>query len=535
MLDHGVTDDGMPYIVMEMLEGQSLADMLDEAGTLGLREVAAVIIQVARALAKAHSLGIIHRDIKPANIFLMSDDAETTGMEDQHVKVLDFGIAKHTEIPEGITVPGMVIGTPGYMCPDQVLHSKEVGPEADIWSLAVVAYQALTGELPFFGETLAKLVGALVRGEFVKPSERRADLPESVDKFFERAFNKEPEMRFASAIELANGFRDLVDRPSLEGLPRETFTSGAAFVPNLRSAEIGDQEVSSESTPDRLGVEVAGGPRHTLTSLQELAAKKNRPIGLLLVAVGVAVGVGLVLTLRGGETTPTAAPAPSVSAHGWSETQEGATIGIPAGAFAMTKGQVELEAYRIDRKEVTVAAYRECVNDEVCNVEGLTADAVKCNWSGAGRDEHPINCVTWSQAATYCRWAGGNLPTEAQWERAARGNEERAYPWGSEPALCSHAVMAADDGAGCGRDGTWQVGSRPRGASPVGALDMAGNVREWVAEVATPPGDAGAAMRVLRGGGYRDSANALRVDQRATLPDGEQGVDIGFRCARNIR
>ncbi|MBW2459851.1 MAG: serine/threonine protein kinase, partial [Deltaproteobacteria bacterium] len=152
MYDHGVMDDGTPYIVMEMMEGESLGTRIRRSKPLEVAEVAQVVAQVAKALSKAHELGIVHRDIKPDNIFLAPSDDEL------FVKVLDFGIAKSTTDPnEAVTTTGALLGTPLYMSPELVQSSREATHFADLWALAVVAYEALTGKPPLAGETVGKL------------------------------------------------------------------------------------------------------------------------------------------------------------------------------------------------------------------------------------------------------------------------------------------------------------------------------------------------------------------------------------------
>ena len=244
-------------------------------------------------------------------------------------------------------------------------------------------------------------------------------------------------------------------------------------------------------------------------------------------------------------------PSPvSSSPRGWYEIAKGEfemgcnpTSRSDCDASALTPRKVTLDAYRIDSTEVTVAQYKECVQEEGCTVDGLDSDPVNCNWTQPGRDQHPVNCVSWAQASAYCTWLGGALPTEAQWERAARGTDGRRYPWGDDEASCSHAVMSDDQGQGCGRNQTWHVGSKPQGASPIGALDMAGNVREWVADwwsprVAAashnPTGPRYGTLRVVRGGGWQGEVAPLRAYHRHRQDPDKGAVDIGFRCTRRI-
>jgi serine/threonine-protein kinase len=208
VFDLGTTDDGTPYIVMELLEGESLAERLERDVVLGLRDTALIVAQVARVLGKAHSLGLIHRDIKPQNLFLESTEYEL------FVKVLDFGIAKQTELPsvKDLTATGAMVGTPEYLSPEQVRSSKDATKQADLWSLAVAAYRMLTGRMPFTGEHLGALCIGISTGVFPPPRQHRPDLPGEMDAWFAKAFALDHTQRFQSARELAESFVDIVDR-----------------------------------------------------------------------------------------------------------------------------------------------------------------------------------------------------------------------------------------------------------------------------------------------------------------------------------
>ena len=131
---------------------------------------------------------------------------------------------------------------------------------------------------------------------------------------------------------------------------------------------------------------------------------------------------------------------------------------------------VSVKAFFIDRTEVTVEAYAECVKAGECSKSPTHR---YCNWGKRGREKHPINCVDWNQASKFCAWKGKRLPTEAEWEKAARGYDGRKYPWGNQRVICDYAVVADCGGR------TQLVGSKLTGASPYGAVDMVGNVWEW--------------------------------------------------------
>ncbi|WP_437282889.1 serine/threonine-protein kinase [Sorangium sp. So ce375] len=197
VIDHGLTAEGMPYIAMELLRGEDLRARISRQGRLPLGEVARIVAQAAKALGQAHRLGIVHRDIKPDNLFLAEVDGET------FVKVLDFGIARRVRDLR-VTSTGNVVGTPLYMSPEQLVSPRDLDFRADLWSLGVVAYHAITGRTPFAGETLAALTLAVHRGRFTPPSAHRADAPTAVDEWMARALQQDPSARFGSAKEMAD-------------------------------------------------------------------------------------------------------------------------------------------------------------------------------------------------------------------------------------------------------------------------------------------------------------------------------------------
>lgn len=203
--------------------------------------------------------------------------------------------------------------------------------------------------------------------------------------------------------------------------------------------------------------------------------------------------------------------------------------------------QVWLPTYRIDRHEVTSARYLECVAAGACKAPELEGD--QCNASRPERGDHPVNCVTWFDADSYCKWRKKRLPSEAEWEKAARGTNGATFPWGEDPADCERAIMYEGGQSGCGSGGTWPVGSRPKGASPYGLHDMAGNVWEWVGDwyetgyaagaAEDPSGPATGSERVIRSGSWDDlwAAKAMRTVARSSNPPDTSGGHLGFRCA----
>ena len=220
---------------------------------------------------------------------------------------------------------------------------------------------------------------------------------------------------------------------------------------------------------------------------------------------------------------------------------------VEGGRFEMGSDDVEAEGprrkirvakYRIGRAEITVEQYGWCVEAGACTPPATDEG---CNWDQPDRGGHPVNCVTWAQARRYAEWIGARLPSEAEWEYAARSRGRAwQYPWGNGRATCAHAVM----GAACGEAGTAAVCTRPDGRSKQSVCDLAGNVAEWVADWYGPdlsdlPVDGTArtqakhAARSVRGGHHADDAWGQRATRRAGHPpDGWYSPNVGFRAAR---
>jgi serine/threonine protein kinase len=219
--DHG-QEGPLPYLVMELLEGQTLEKALLCHGPMGVAEVSGVVTQIARGLEAAHSEGILHRDLKPANVFL-ADSGEGRPV----VKLLDFGVARgHFSQRVGApfaTAKGLVMGTPGYMSPEQAAAS-EIDVRSDLWSLAAIAYEALTCELPVAGRDAEHLLSNLRACRTVPIRERRPDLPESLEHFFQRAFAPRIEDRHSTCAELANAFVQAVQLGAVGAVTRRLLT-----------------------------------------------------------------------------------------------------------------------------------------------------------------------------------------------------------------------------------------------------------------------------------------------------------------------
>ena len=211
--------------------------------------------------------------------------------------------------------------------------------------------------------------------------------------------------------------------------------------------------------------------------------------------------------------------------------------------------EVNVPSFSLAQSETTVAQYRACVDAGHCTEPSTEYNT--CTWSpiAGEQEDHPINCVDWSQARAFSQWVGGDLPSEAEWEFAARSRgQDFAYPWGDEAATCERAVMN-DGGGGCGRGSTWPVCSKPQGHSEQGLCDLSGNVYEWVLDEYVDnynraPDDGSpvcseptcsqnvASRRVNRGGSWYGDADILRAADRGGNRPGYRYDYLGFRARR---
>lgn len=204
VLDFGI-DDEMPYIAMELLQGESLADRLKRESRIPLPVAARILTQICKALRTAHEAGLVHRDLKPGNVFLALKDGEEV------VKVLDFGIVKDTaksDVDEqvGATDTGVMMGSVHYMSPEQIRSSRQVDHRSDLWSVAVILYKMLTGNAPFPGTNQGDVMVRVCTDTCAPPSTVLPGLASTIDAFFVRALAREPAGRYQSAQEMADSF-----------------------------------------------------------------------------------------------------------------------------------------------------------------------------------------------------------------------------------------------------------------------------------------------------------------------------------------
>jgi len=576
--ESGQSDDGSPYIAMEYLEGETLRHTIKTRGALPVAECAAILQQVARGLNAAHKLGTLHRDLKPDNIFLAITD-EGEGV----VKVMDFGLAKLRESTTH-TITGTIMGTPAYMSPEQALgmRSEELDARSDLYALGITVYEMLTGRVPFHSDTP---IGYLHKHIMEAPPPLSAISPGLVwpaelEAVVMKSLAKKREERFATALEFSKEFSAAAGRAPGAGVPATlgetirveqmtTPVESARALPSSGPAGVAaplgapETEVDTPTTPVRQPTPPPPAPRREPSAPHVAPATAQRvpsvppPVtapppqksrmkyyigGALLILMAATVGGWLYVRSR--------ANAVSVGSAG-SAAETGSVTGKPAGAppgmFAIPAGSfvmgrdnaadpeetpahsVKVGAFFMDVSPVTNAKYAGFLRH--------TDHAAPPAWTNgtypAQQGERPVTGVSWNDARDYCQAGGERLPTEAEWEYAARGTDSRLYPWGNE---FSQELVNSRAAA---RGGPDPVGARPGDASPFGVLDMSGNVWQWTADDYKPypgrqpafaiPADA----KALRGGSFQSDQNHVTATTRNLDHASARSREIGFRCAKS--
>ncbi len=531
--------EGRFYMVMKYLPGGSLKDRLEKEGRLNEQDTLKVFLEICEGLAYAHDHQIVHRDLKPANI-LFDDNGSAC--------VSDMGFAKSLTSGNSasLSVSGGMVGTPAYMAPE-IWRGKTATAATDIYSLGCILYEMLTSEVLFHGTSHADVMTK----HLIKRPEFSPVLPQKYVPVVQKALQPVPEDRFSSAQEMAQALlaaaqqRDRIwphflpeDRVELE--PDSETVTAPSVEPmhrlpdgSLWMAKEDGEEAQDLSQPVESGTANAG----------KSALPKWLPWSMIVL---LAAALAVIIPNLGRE--PVVTPK-SVAGSRANDSVE--MIYIPEGSFFMGDvtgdaneapvHEVWLNDFTIDKYEVTNAQYANCVRAGVCQPPNSEESFTRDSYYGNTRFlNYPVIYVDWQDASTYCAWVDKRLPTEAEWEKAARGADSLLYPWGNFKPTCSLANHYDDvAGLACVGD-TTPVGSYPLGVSPYGVYDMAGNVMEFVSDWfeenyysnfagTNPVGPSTGMYHVLRGGAFYTTWFGLRTPDRYARPS--FGPGIGFRCA----
>ncbi len=312
VIDVGQLDNGLPYMVMEYLQGSDLSATLRAQDRLPIEDAVEYVLQACEAIAQAHALGIVHRDLKPANLFLTTRPDGTMS-----IKVLDFGISKLT-VPGASSGPEMsltrtsaIMGSPTYMSPEQLKASRDVDARADIWALGVVLFELLTGSTPFEAETMPMLCAAILTDPPATVRAFRPEVPADLEKVILRCLEKRPDVRFANVAELAAALAVHAPkraRLSAERCARILKTAGIQTAP-LAPALSDPPKV--EPPPADVAVSTAAAWSHAETGGAAPTPRSSRVGKAAIAAVIATAGVAAVAALRLRSPEPAAVTAPS--------------------------------------------------------------------------------------------------------------------------------------------------------------------------------------------------------------------------------
>lgn len=548
-------------IVMEYVPGRDLRKMImRETGPIADYRALKLFKQVLAAIDYAHNFiyldktgarhqGIIHRDLKPANILVTPDDV---------VKVTDFGIVKVRGVKGG-TQMGFNPGTPEYMSPEQA-RGRELDHRSDIYSLGVVVYEMLTGHVPFEGDGSGTSDYEIRRGHIELPVPPMASyypgIPTELEKVVLKALEKNPDDRYQTARQFCElieeyeqtgtakitgrmlGARQTVlqegrgiGRQSLADAPTIGIGNTVITDPNRGSNSFGN---SSNNAPNYPSANSAGMESYSRPNIVKPAVEEKSKLPLLLgIALMALLTIGIsywLLTRQKPPIDPNVGPTSVVPTD---------MISIPSGEFKMGRDDgndyekpahsVNVESFLIDKYEVTNEQYSQFVRQ--------TRHQPPSHWPNGqyqiGKATLPVVNVTWYDAKDFCEWAGKRLPTEEEWEYAARGKDGRLYPYGNQwkPRFSNAREVGLNE--------PQPIGSYPDGASPFGILDMAGNAAEWTSSDYKPypgsPAKPQEGNKIIRGGGFRVFAQEQTATDRFFDRPNVMYDFIGFRCAKSVK
>jgi formylglycine-generating enzyme required for sulfatase activity len=524
------------YLVMDYVEGEDLEALRAQAGGR-LPEAQALpwITQVCEALDYLHSQmpAVIHRDIKPANIKITPDN---------RAMLVDFGIAK-TYDPQQKTTMGARAFTPGFS-PIEQYGKGTTDARSDIYSLGATLYALLTGIEP------PEATQRAAQDTLIPPGQANPAISTAVRAVLVKALKMNPTARFQNAGEFRAAISSRLPLGSSQSPVGSAKMPLVTQLPAPRPASRGKVAAAAAPVPVAISPATQGVPLPV--------AKPPFPwkwvgvgVGVLTALVVLAGLAGLAVKGISDNRVRKTAQAFVTAIQDENSPLEPMSL-IPGGTFQMGSERgnddempvhsVILESFWMDQTEVTNGMYAQCEAAGACEPPWFSYSATRSSYyQDAAYADFPVIYVDWSRATAYCTWAGRRLPTEAEWEYAARGGwVGLIYPWGDDDPSCTLGARTGAQAAYCPVDDTIAVGSfAPNG---YGLYDMAGNVWEWVADwygsyfgaAYAPVGPASGEYRVLRGGSWGSTDGYdMRVTNRAGLVSESMANNFGFRCARS--
>jgi len=554
VIDYG-EHEGSPYLVMVYLSGGTLKERLGKP--MPWQEAIQLLLPIAHALDYVHDRNIINRDVKPSNI-LMTEKGQPM--------LTDFGLVKifgeHEKDATSLTSSGTGLGTPDYMAPEQ--WTGEPTTQSDLYSLGVVLYEMITGYRPYTADTPAGVLLKQATESLPLPKQYIPDLPKDVESVLLKVLAKEPRDRYANMHDFIDELQNLLAGREVAASTYKT--------KQLREQMTGKVERSrpdaSSSTPQPVSqkkafptliiaaigaflIFFALGGYWFITSNSALFSAAPTPTQQALLSPTAIPPTQTIEPTVAATLAPTEASLPTETSVPV-EIKDGKNVPmrfIPAGEFTMGSNdtgdigsrpahKINLKAFYIDKFEVTNEMYDACVYAKECRAPQEKGSATQNTYfSNPVFANYPVIYVDWKRANAYCKWRDARLPTEAEWEKAARGTDALMYPWGAAEPDCGLANKA-----GCIGD-TAKVDQYEKGQSPYGVFGMSGNVWEWTSSLFRPyPYEAtdgredpkALGDRIARGGSWHvfgGNGGNVRTDTRFALDPGYYGAYVGFRCA----
>jgi serine/threonine-protein kinase len=549
--------DGSTFVAMEYVRGANLRAWMAEPHEPS--EVLAVLAQIAEGLSVLHGSGVIHRDLKPENVMLPAQGG---------VKLLDFGLAGHITRPAEATASAddgtgtasrsasAFFGTPGYMAPEQYLGER-ADARADVFALGVMIVELVTGERPFKGGTLGALFKAVLEQPRRLEGSHWERYPARLGEVALRMLEREKESRYVDGAGALEALKAVVAAPVVTVAPAQPAVDDRPKSPSRRVWWLAAGGVVA------VAVAAVAGPRVSKVLALRRTLAKTPPLGMVLVNEAVlTVGQSADTARRqcdelGSRCNPRLmnyqVPEVRVSVPPfYLDTREVSNRDMVA-MLNKLQGQLHVEADEDDHS-LRYVRFNAGLDDkgkapllDLHPARGGIEYSLGHDFSlRPGREDWPANQVSWFGARLYCSTMGKRLPTENEWEAAARGAGDRPFPWGTDAPRCG-AVAVPSDGflpmaPGCSQlESPFVVASAAQDVTPTGIHDLGGNVTEWVDAVYVE-GDRGSVLtdpnaempRVLRGGSFFFSLLS-RTSVRNKRPPSYMAYDVGFRCAANTQ